>query len=83
MISKWSLAPPQSENPTQPLLQKYIGNGQLVTDMPDLFKIRGYVQEQLSRPPDSVKVLDSSESYPVEHSRKLLEVQKALEKDYV
>ena len=83
MICKWGLAPPQSERPTQPLLQKYIGNGQLVADTPDLSKIRDYAQDQISRLPEPLKLLDSSESYPVEYSRNLLEVQKALEKEYV
>lgn len=72
LLSMWDEEPPQGEGYLEPLLRKYVENGQIVAELPDVFQIRGYAQEQISKLPSPFKVLDTAEEYPVEYSRQLL-----------
>ncbi len=53
------------------LLRKYVGNGQILADLPNIFQIREYAREQLSLLPAAFKLLHSSQEYPVEYSKEL------------
>lgn len=67
----------------EPLLQKYIETGQLIAELPgDLREIRDRAQEQLSQLPTPFKLLHSAEEYPVEYSKRLLDIQRELEEQY-
>ena len=78
VISRWD-----EVHPGEPLLQKYIEKGQLVTEPLNLLQIRERAQQQLSRLPTALKHLHSREEYPARYSQDLLDLQKELVKQHV
>ena len=83
LLSQWAERPPQDEGDVVPLLQQYVKSGQLLSDLPDVFEIKEYAREQLSKLPTPFKLLHTTQEYPVEYSKQLLEIQKELEREYV
>ena len=71
LLSRSTEGSPQDRDDVVPLLQKYVDNGQILADLPDLFQIQEHAQEQLSLLPAALKLLHSSEEYPVEYSKEL------------
>ncbi len=80
LISKWDEKP--AKNSYRPLLRKCIQKGKLVAKLPDVFRAKTCVREQLSRLPTAFKRLHNAEEYPVKYTEKLLESQKELKKQY-
>ncbi len=71
LLSRSTEGSAQNPNDVVSLLQKYVGNGQILADLPDIFQIREYAREQLSLLPAAFKLLHSSQEYPVEYSKEL------------
>ncbi len=83
LLSRSTEGSPQDREDVVSLLQKYVGNGQILADLPDIFQIQKYAREQLSLLPTAFKLLHSSAEYPVQYSTELVEIQKELEKEHV
>ena len=83
LLSRSSEGSPQDREDVVSLLQKYVGSGQILAELPDIFQIQEYAREQLSLLPPALKLLQSSAEYPVEYSKELVEIQKELEKEHV
>ena len=83
LLSRSSEGSPQDREDIVSLLQKYVGNGQILADLPDIVQIQEYAREQLSLLPPALKLLHSSAEYPVKYSKELVEIQKELEKEHV
>jgi len=83
LLSRSTEGSPQDREDVVSLLQKYVGNGQILADLPDIFQIQKYAREQLSLLPTAFKLLHSSAEYPVQYSKELVEIQKELEKEHV
>lgn len=81
LLCGYSESPPEDQGEVVPLLQKYVGNGQMISELPNVFQIREYTQQQLSKLPPALKLLHTRQEYPVEYSRQLREIQKELEKE--
>ncbi len=71
LLSRSTEGSPQDREDVVSLLQKYVGNGQILADLPDIFQIQKYAREQLSLLPTAFKLLHSSAEYPVEYSKEL------------
>jgi len=82
VVARWDEVPAGAGSVSLPLLKRYVRQGALTSELPDVFKIRDYTQKQLHALPDSIKVLDACPPYPVEYSAKLLSARQELETQY-
>ncbi len=71
LLSRSAERVPQDPSGLVPLLRQYVRNGHIMADLPDVFQIKEYAQKQLSLLPPALKLLHSSEEYPVEYSKEL------------
>jgi len=71
LLSRSTEGSAQDRKDVVSLLRKYVGNGQILADLPNIFQIREYAREQLSLLPAAFKLLHSSQEYPVEYSKEL------------
>ncbi len=71
LLSRSTEGSAQNPKDVVSLLQKYVGNGQILAELPGIFQIREYAREQLSLLPPALKLLHSSAEYPVEYSKEL------------
>ncbi|RPI27786.1 MAG: nicotinate phosphoribosyltransferase [Acidobacteria bacterium] len=71
---------PPAAGEYQPLLKQYLRAGELCEILPDVESIRTYAQEQLALLPSAYKLLHSSEEYPVEFSRELIQARESLQR---
>ena len=83
LLSRWAERPSQDTGDVVPLLRPFVENGQIISDIPDVFQIKEYSRDQLSKLPARFKLLHPTEEYPVEYSKELLENQKELERKHV
>ncbi len=66
---------PEGAGEPHSLLQKYVQNGEILGELPDVFQIKEYAREQISKLPAALKRLDTTEPYRVEYSPHLRQVQ--------
>lgn len=71
LLSRSAERVPQDSSGLVPLLRQYVQKGHIMADLPDVFQIQQYAQKQLSLLPPALKLLHSSEEYPVEYSKEL------------
>ena len=71
LVSRSAERVPQDPSGLVPLLRQYVRNGHMMADLPDVFQIKEYAQKQLSLLPPALKLLHSTEEYPVEFSKEL------------
>ena len=65
-----------------PIVEKYIENGEIVKDMPDLNKIREFTLEQLKLLPENLKDIENYHHFPVVFSDTILKTIEELRKQF-
>ncbi|MBI4444671.1 MAG: nicotinate phosphoribosyltransferase [Acidobacteria bacterium] len=66
----------------EPLLKKWVQRGRIIRELPSLVASKEYARQQLESLPGFLKLLHTTEVYPVEYSQKLLAIQRELEEQY-
>lgn len=78
ILSRWDEPEPAPGDGFETLLEPVVQAGELLRELPDLFAIQEAARQQIGKLPASMKLLHSSEEYPVQYSKILVESQKAL-----
>ena len=65
-----------------PLLVLYIKNGKVVRKLPELDQIKEYIDQQLNRLPEKLKMIEETKAYPVSTSKKIQSILNQIKKEH-